>query len=127
MDRAPARLKLHPSPAAAVGTAVRVLSEWIPVERLRLGGGTALEARWRHRSSTDLDFVFCPGDVISAYRDLETGARQPPSALERPKYDLVANNLWLQVLRLFESDLKYVPPLRCSNGDADHGREGHGR
>ena len=36
--------------------AVEVLSRWIDVEHLRLGGGTALEARWHHRSSTDLDF-----------------------------------------------------------------------
>ena len=53
---APARLKVHPAPARAVETAVRVLSEWIGVEHLRLGGGTALEARWHHRLSTDLDF-----------------------------------------------------------------------
>ena len=39
-----------------MGTAVEVLSRWIDVEHLRLGGGTALEARWHHRSSTDLDF-----------------------------------------------------------------------
>lgn len=39
-----------------MGTAVDVLSRWIDVEHLRLGGGTALEARWHHRSSTDLDF-----------------------------------------------------------------------
>ena len=37
-------------------TAVEVLSRWIGIEHLRLGGGTALEARWHHRSSTDLDF-----------------------------------------------------------------------
>ena len=44
-----------------MGTAVDILSAWIPVEHLRLGGGTALEARWHHRSSTDLDFSFVPG------------------------------------------------------------------
>ena len=37
-------------------TAVEVLSRWIGIEHLRLGGGTALEARWHHRYSTDLDF-----------------------------------------------------------------------
>ena len=52
----PARLKIHPAPARAVRTAVAVLSEWIGIEHVRLGGGTALEARWHHRTSTDLDF-----------------------------------------------------------------------
>ena len=44
-----------------MGTAVDILSGWIPVEHLRLGGGTALEARWHHRGSQDLDFSFTPG------------------------------------------------------------------
>lgn len=57
----PVRLRLDPAPASAVGTAVRILSEWIAARHLRLGGGTALEARWHHRSSTDLDFFFSPG------------------------------------------------------------------
>lgn len=57
----PVRLRLDPAPARAVVTAVDILSAWLPVEHLRLGGGTALEARWHHRSSTDLDFSFVPG------------------------------------------------------------------
>ena len=52
----PARLSIHPGPARSVDAAVRVLSGWIDVEHLRLGGGTALEARWHHRASTDLHF-----------------------------------------------------------------------
>ena len=52
----PARLHIHPAPARAVRAAVDVLSKWIDIEHLRLGGGTALEARWHHRTSTDLDF-----------------------------------------------------------------------
>ena len=39
-----------------MGAAVEVLSRWIDIEHLRLGGGTVLEARWHQRSSTDLDF-----------------------------------------------------------------------
>lgn len=61
MERTPAKLKLDPAPAKAVGTAVAILSEWIRVEHLRLGAGTALEARWHHRSSTDLDFFYSTG------------------------------------------------------------------
>lgn len=57
----PVRLRLDPAPARVVGTAVDILSAWLPVEHLRLGGGTALEARWHHRSSTDLDFSFAAG------------------------------------------------------------------
>ena len=57
----PVRLRLDPAPASAVGTAVDILSAWLPVQHLRLGGGTALAARWHHRASTDLDFSFTPG------------------------------------------------------------------
>ena len=57
----PVRLRLDPVPARAVGTAVGILSTWMPAEHLRLGGGTALAARWHHRSSTDLDFSHTPG------------------------------------------------------------------
>ena len=52
----PVRLRIHPDPEKAVGDAVAVLSKWINIEHLRLGGGTALEARWHHRTTTDLDF-----------------------------------------------------------------------
>ena len=52
----PASLNIHPGPARAVEAAVGILSAWIDIEHLRLGGGTALEARWHHRASTDLDF-----------------------------------------------------------------------
>ena len=62
----PVRLQLDPAPARAVGTAVDILSAWIPVEYLRLGGGTALEARWHHRASQDLDFFFTPGKGSSS-------------------------------------------------------------
>ena len=61
----PVRLRLDPAPARAMGTAVDILTAWMPTEHLRLGGGTALEARWHHRSSTDLDFFFAPGTAPS--------------------------------------------------------------
>lgn len=59
------RLPIAPGPAKAVGRAVEVLSRWIDPQHLRLGGGTALEARWHHRGSTDLDF-FVHGDHADA-------------------------------------------------------------
>ncbi len=61
----PVRLRIDSPPARAVGTAVDILSAWMPVEHLRLGGGTALEARWHHRASTDLDFSFTPATAPS--------------------------------------------------------------
>ena len=42
MERERAKLRLDPSPANAVSKAVSILSDWIPVEHLRLGGGTLL-------------------------------------------------------------------------------------
>ena len=80
MDREPARLRLDSSPARAVGTAVDILSDWIQVEHLRLGGGTALGARWHHRASTDLDFFFSPG-------------KAPPHTLFRKDFDDIRMDL----------------------------------
>ena len=62
MQSNPTPLALHPDPAKAVRTAVEILTAWIDIEHVRLGGGTALEARWHHRRSTDLDF-FTTGSV----------------------------------------------------------------
>ena len=74
MRPAPARLKLHPGPARAVGTAVEVLSMWIDAGHLRLGGGTRTDSHvltnpehghvaadlWHHvftMLDSDLDYV----------------------------------------------------------------------
>lgn len=55
------RLRLRDAPARAMGPAVELLSRWVDPKHLRLGGGTALDARWHHRDSTDLDF-FCASE-----------------------------------------------------------------
>ena len=48
--------------AAAYETMDAALAEIVPAgQRWRLGGGTLLAARWRHRRSTDLD-IFVPSD-----------------------------------------------------------------
>lgn len=60
MESEPVRLSLDVGPAEAIATAVDVLTRWIDKEHLRLGGGTTLEARWHHRTSTDLDFFALP-------------------------------------------------------------------
>ena len=80
MNREPVRLHLDAVPARAVSTAVGILSDWIPVEHLRLGGGTALEARWHHRCSTDLRFFFTSGP-------------SPPSALFLKDFDEIRMDL----------------------------------
>ena len=255
MVREPARLQLDPAPAKAVGTAVHILSGWIGVEHLRLGGGTALEARWHHRSSTDLDFFFtlgpsppsalflkdfddirmdlhrlvsdrviskdgvvlngtnhiqftigdvpvslvrtemyhsdpcdeveydtgvilggtrdvltkkmynrlginqlaiqrdaydfavartlAPDDLayawstmtddmkrgaLAAYRDLAEGGSHPRfRGLENARHGGIAADLWNEVLRMFETDLEYVPPLGQGDDDTGHCSGGHGR
>lgn len=50
------RLTISSRPASVIQQAVAILAEWIEPEHLRLGGGTALAARWNHRVSTDLGF-----------------------------------------------------------------------
>ena len=255
MEREPARLRLDPSPAKAMPTAVDILSAWLPVEHLRLGGGTALEARWHHRSSTDLDFFFSLGTVrpsalflkdfedirmdlhrlvrdgvilpdrvvlngtnhiqfvigdvpvsfvrtemfhddprnevehdsgvvlcgtkdiltkkmynrlgvnrlatqrdaydfavartlapdelayawsamtddmkrntVAAYRALAQGDAESRSrAIDKPRYGEVASNLWEFVLRMAESGLEYVPPLRQGDDESGHRSGCHGR
>ncbi len=57
------KLNLHPSPAGVVVQASRVIERVIDLAHVQLGGGTALEARWHHRASTDLDF-FASGASI---------------------------------------------------------------
>lgn len=63
MPDEPRKLSLHQAPVKAIKSAVEVLSKWLDLSLVRLGGGTALEARWHHRKSTDLDF-FATGDEI---------------------------------------------------------------
>lgn len=56
------RLPIQQLPAQAIGPAVEILAKWFDPDCLRLSGGTALEARWHHRSSTDLDFFVHKND-----------------------------------------------------------------
>lgn len=52
---APRPLTLHPGPREAIVPAIAALGAVFDVSRVMLGGGTALEAKWHHRASTDLD------------------------------------------------------------------------
>ncbi|MXX29103.1 MAG: nucleotidyl transferase AbiEii/AbiGii toxin family protein, partial [Gammaproteobacteria bacterium] len=65
------RLNLHDGPAQAVGQAARAISTLIDLSQVLLGGGTALEARWHHRTSTDLDFFATGEEVDALFYDVE--------------------------------------------------------
>ena len=65
------KVNLHQGPAQAVGRAAQAISALIDTGQVLLGGGTALEARWHHRTSTDLDF-FATGEAVDAlFYDVE--------------------------------------------------------
>lgn len=50
-------LELHLGPASAVELAAQAVSALLPPDRVQLGGGTALEARWHHRGCERLEFL----------------------------------------------------------------------
>lgn len=56
-------LDIHPSPRRAIVVAKQIFDQFPDIGKVYLGGGTALEARWHHRDSTDLDF-FASGPGI---------------------------------------------------------------
>lgn len=62
-------MRLHSGPREAIGPAVEVLGRWFDLDGVILGGGTALEARWHHRRSTDLD-LFAPVPYLSNFMTL---------------------------------------------------------
>ena len=65
-DLAQARrpVQLHPGPREAIGPAIEMLGRWFDLAGVIIGGGTALEAHWHHRRSTDLD-LFAPVPYLS--------------------------------------------------------------
>lgn len=60
----PRKVILHAGPNEAVGPAIALLGRWFELDGVVIGGGTALEARWHHRRSTDLD-LFAPLPYLS--------------------------------------------------------------
>ncbi len=59
------RVQLHAGPREAIGPAIDMLGRWFDLDGVVIGGGTALEARWHHRRSTDLD-LFAPVPYLSS-------------------------------------------------------------
>lgn len=55
-------LELPPVPRRILDSVLPFLIEVMPCERILLGGGTALAARWQHRESYDVDLFVNPVD-----------------------------------------------------------------
>ena len=68
-------MQLHAGPREAIGPAVDMLGSWFDLEGVVIGGGTALEARWHHRLSTDID-LFAPRPYLSSMMKV------PPDRIE---------------------------------------------
>ena len=58
-------VQLHAGPREAIGPAISLLGRWFDLDGVVIGGGTALEARWHHRRSTDID-LFAPRPYLSS-------------------------------------------------------------
>ncbi len=56
-------LHIDREPRRVIELLAEVLHQMGVFHECRLGGGTALAARWQHRKSTDLD-IFCKGEAI---------------------------------------------------------------
>lgn len=55
---------LHAGPREAIKPAIDMLGRWFDLAGVVIGGGTALEAHWHHRRSTDL-VLFAPVPYLS--------------------------------------------------------------
>ena len=65
------RLQIHRGPRRVVEKARQVLASFIDIDEVYLGEGTALESRWHHRESTDLDFFACGSAVDTLFYELD--------------------------------------------------------
>ncbi|MCY4040986.1 MAG: hypothetical protein OXF72_06980 [Gammaproteobacteria bacterium] len=62
---------IHPQPAKVIERAAAVLETLIDLDEVSLGGGTALEAHWHHRTSTDLDFFATGARIDTLFYEFE--------------------------------------------------------
>ena len=76
-------VQLHAGPREAVGPAIEMLGRWFDLAGVVIGGGTALEARWHHRRSTDLD-LFAPVLYLSRLMTV------PKDQIDRELHDRAA-------------------------------------
>ena len=77
-----AQLDLLPGPAALLEATRGPIGEDLGgEEHMRLGGGTALEARWHHRVSTDVDLFVEDGHYRRLYANQDRFVRDMKSHL----------------------------------------------
>ena len=69
------RVQLHAGPREAIEPAIDMLGRWFHLGGVIIGGGTALEARWHHRRSTDLTDLdlFAPVPYLSSLMKVPKG------------------------------------------------------
>ena len=85
------------NPLAAAQFAAPVLLEHFELEDLSMGGGTVLQARWRHRASHDVD-LFCRSAAFSrAY--MRSGAQIERAMVDRAGSD--PERTWMEHLALY--------------------------
>ncbi len=75
---------LHAGPREAIESGVATLRQWFDLDGVVLGGGTALEAKWHHRETTDLD-LFVP------VRTLAQIAKMPMDVVTRQLAEFAAD------------------------------------
>ena len=80
------RVQLHAGPREAIEPAIDMLGRWFHLGGVIIGGGTALEARWHHRRSTDLD-LFAPVPYLSSLMKV------PRDQIDRELQDRAAPSL----------------------------------
>ncbi len=93
-----AELDLPAGPAELLEAVRRPLADHLGGEhRIRLGGGTALAARWNHRHSTDVDLFVSHKAYVNLYRDayrFTAAVERHSGAIEQlgvgPGYALIA-------------------------------------
>ena len=83
-------VQLHTGPREAIEPAIDLLGRWFDLAGVVIGGGTALEARWHHRRSTDLD-LFAPVPYLSGM------AKVPRDRIDRELHDHTAASHRLDV------------------------------
>lgn len=113
------RLTISNKPASVIKDAVAILGQWIDPTLLRLGGGTALAARWHHRTSTDLDFFSASEEADSLFYK-----RHPQMMADLVKLAsdgrISSRGLRMTELTVVHFEIDDIP-ISCARTDVIHG------
>lgn len=90
----------------AVTAFARTLAPFIPERHLRLGGGTVLQARWRHRRSTDADLFCDPQTYAEAVR---THGREMERALSDVSNTLTGEDTFVDQIATYTESAAWKP------------------